>query len=67
MQQLLELQNQLGLMTWPLILCSAVTVMIVIERLIQVVLSIATRTSSIKQTPVALPRGCHAFSTSRLC
>ncbi|EGQ7697294.1 MotA/TolQ/ExbB proton channel family protein [Vibrio vulnificus] len=49
MQQLLELQNQLGLMTWPLILCSAVTVMIVIERLIQVALSIGVGKSAIRR------------------
>lgn len=39
MEHIQQLQQQLGLMTWPLILCSALTVMIILERLIQVVIS----------------------------
>lgn len=33
-----QLQNQFGLMTWPLLICSALTVMILLERCIQVLL-----------------------------
>ncbi|MCF8777597.1 MotA/TolQ/ExbB proton channel family protein [Vibrio sp. IRLE0018] len=49
MQQLIQLQNQLGLMAWPLIFCSALTVMIVLERLIQVALSIGVGKRAIRQ------------------
>lgn len=49
MQPLTELQNQLGLMTWPLVICSALTVMIVIERLVQVVLSLGVGKSAIRR------------------
>ncbi|ELP5727213.1 MotA/TolQ/ExbB proton channel family protein [Vibrio vulnificus] len=49
MHQLIQLQNQLGLMAWPLILCSTLTVMIVLERLIQVALSIGVGKSAIRQ------------------
>lgn len=38
METLTNLENQLGLMTWPLLACSALTVMILLERLIQVLL-----------------------------
>lgn len=40
MQHIHELQSQLGLMAWPLIICSTVMVMILVERSIQVVLSL---------------------------
>ena len=40
MEQIEHLQLQLGLMTWPLVLCSALTMMIVIERVFQVITSI---------------------------
>lgn len=40
MEVLTQLEQQLGLMTWPLILCSAVTIMIITERLFQVLLSV---------------------------
>ncbi|GAJ76465.1 LOW QUALITY PROTEIN: ferric siderophore transport system, biopolymer transport protein ExbB [Vibrio sp. JCM 18905] len=42
MEQLQELQTQLGLMTWPLIICSALTVMIITERLFHVLISLAS-------------------------
>ncbi|CAG20502.1 MotA/TolQ/ExbB proton channel family protein [Photobacterium profundum] len=32
------LQNQFGLMTWPLLICSALTIMILLERCVQVLL-----------------------------
>ncbi|MCG6489322.1 MotA/TolQ/ExbB proton channel family protein, partial [Vibrio parahaemolyticus] len=32
MEPLHQLQQQLGLMTWPLLICSALTVMILAER-----------------------------------
>ncbi|WP_117233156.1 MotA/TolQ/ExbB proton channel family protein [Vibrio maerlii] len=40
MEQIVNLEQQLGLMTWPLIICSALTAMIVIERLFQVLISL---------------------------
>ncbi|MCG7585740.1 MotA/TolQ/ExbB proton channel family protein [Photobacterium sp. OFAV2-7] len=38
MDNIYQLQNQFGLMTWPLLICSALTVMILLERCIQVLL-----------------------------
>ncbi|HCG8267411.1 TPA: MotA/TolQ/ExbB proton channel family protein [Vibrio parahaemolyticus] len=49
MEQLQELQTQFGLMTWPLIICSALTVMIIAERLFQVFISLGVRKSAIRQ------------------
>ncbi len=40
MEQIQNLEQQLGLMAWPLIICSALTAMIIIERLFQVLISI---------------------------
>ncbi len=40
MEHLQQLQTQFGLMTWPLLLCSALTAMILTERLFQVFISI---------------------------
>ncbi|KGY14100.1 biopolymer transporter ExbB [Vibrio tubiashii] len=40
MEQLHQIQQQLGLMTWPLIICSALTLMIIAERLFQVLTSL---------------------------
>lgn len=39
MEQLHYLEQQLGLMTWPLIICSALTALIIIERLFQIATS----------------------------
>ncbi|GAA5644971.1 MotA/TolQ/ExbB proton channel family protein [Vibrio proteolyticus] len=39
METFAQLQQQLGLMTWPLLVCSALTAMIIAERLIQVAIS----------------------------
>ncbi|MFW1513862.1 MotA/TolQ/ExbB proton channel family protein [Vibrio parahaemolyticus] len=49
MEQLQELQTQFGLMTWPLIICSALTVMIIAERLFQVFISLGVGKSAIRQ------------------
>lgn len=38
MEQLNNLNDQLGLMAWPLLLCSAITITIICERLVQVAL-----------------------------
>ncbi|HIF6190215.1 TPA: MotA/TolQ/ExbB proton channel family protein [Vibrio parahaemolyticus] len=48
MEQLQELQTQFGLMTWPLIICSALTVMIIAERLFQVFISLGVGKSAIR-------------------
>ena len=48
MEQLHQLQEQLGLMTWPLIICSALTVMIIIERLFQVMISLGVGKRAIR-------------------
>ncbi|MEH0690253.1 MotA/TolQ/ExbB proton channel family protein [Vibrio cholerae] len=39
MEHIEQIQQQLGLMAWPLIFCSALTVMIILERLFQVLVS----------------------------
>ncbi|HCE1485937.1 TPA: MotA/TolQ/ExbB proton channel family protein [Vibrio parahaemolyticus] len=49
MEKLQELQTQFGLMTWPLIICSALTVMIIAERLFQVFISLGVGKSAIRQ------------------
>lgn len=49
MEQLQELQTQFGLMAWPLIICSALTVMIIAERLFQVFISLGVGKSAIRQ------------------
>ncbi|NUW70153.1 MotA/TolQ/ExbB proton channel family protein [Vibrio coralliilyticus] len=48
MEQLHQLQEQLGLMTWPLIICSALTVMIITERLFQVMISLGVGKRAIR-------------------
>lgn len=54
MEQLQELQTQFGLMTWPLVICSALTVMIIAERLFQVFISLGVGKSAIRQHLVSL-------------
>ncbi|MDA0107137.1 MotA/TolQ/ExbB proton channel family protein [Vibrio sp. La 4.2.2] len=49
MEQLHYLEEQLGLMTWPLIICSALTAMIIIERLFQIAISSGVGKSAIRQ------------------
>ncbi|CAE6949335.1 MotA/TolQ/ExbB proton channel family [Vibrio sp. B1FLJ16] len=49
MEQLQQLQTQFGLMTWPLIICSALTAMIIAERLFQVFISIGVGKRAIRQ------------------
>ena len=49
MQQISYLQNQLGLMTWPLLICSALTAMIIAERIFQVMLSIGVGKRAIRR------------------
>ncbi|MDF2155144.1 MotA/TolQ/ExbB proton channel family protein [Vibrio sp. CAU 1672] len=49
MEQLQQLQTQFGLMTWPLVICSALTVMIIAERLFQVLISLGVGKRVIRQ------------------
>ncbi|UQA53528.1 MULTISPECIES: MotA/TolQ/ExbB proton channel family protein [Vibrio] len=49
MEQLQHLQTQFGLMTWPLVICSALTVMIIVERLFQVFISLGVGKRAIRQ------------------
>ncbi|WP_425670162.1 MotA/TolQ/ExbB proton channel family protein [Vibrio owensii] len=49
MEQLQHLQTQFGLMTWPLVICSALTVMIIAERLFQVFISLGVGRRAIRQ------------------
>ncbi|MEZ9579051.1 MULTISPECIES: MotA/TolQ/ExbB proton channel family protein [unclassified Vibrio] len=49
MQQISYLQDQLGLMTWPLLICSALTAMIIAERVFQVMLSIGVGKRAIRR------------------
>ncbi|ASI92970.1 MotA/TolQ/ExbB proton channel family protein [Vibrio mediterranei] len=49
MEQLHYLEEQLGLMAWPLIICSALTAMIIIERLFQIAISSGVGKSAIRQ------------------
>lgn len=48
MEHLQQLQQQLGLMAWPLMLCSALTIMIVTERLFQVMISLGVGKRTIR-------------------
>ncbi|MFA0087767.1 MotA/TolQ/ExbB proton channel family protein [Vibrio sp. 10N.261.51.F12] len=49
MEHLDSLQQQLGLMTWPLLMCSALTAMIIIERLFQIAISTGVGKRAIRQ------------------
>ncbi|MGY3572048.1 MotA/TolQ/ExbB proton channel family protein [Vibrio sp. SCSIO 43135] len=49
MEHIQELQQQLGLMTWPLLICSGLTVMIIAERLLQVIISLGVGKSAIRK------------------
>ncbi len=48
MESLQQLQHQLGLMAWPLFICSALTVMLLAERLFQVLLSLTVGKGAIR-------------------
>ncbi len=48
MEHLQQIQENLGLMAWPLMICSALTVMIVEERLFQVVISLGVGKRAIR-------------------
>ncbi|MFM2587964.1 MotA/TolQ/ExbB proton channel family protein [Vibrio sp. TBV020] len=48
MEQLHQIQQQLGLMAWPLIICSALTFMIIAERLFQVMISLGVGKRAIR-------------------
>ncbi len=48
MEHLQQIQENLGLMAWPLMICSALTVMIVVERLFQVVISLGVGKRAIR-------------------
>ncbi|EKF9579416.1 MotA/TolQ/ExbB proton channel family protein [Vibrio cholerae] len=48
MESLQQLQQQLGLMAWPLFICSALTVMLLAERLFQVLLSLTVGKGAIR-------------------
>ncbi|MDN3612522.1 MotA/TolQ/ExbB proton channel family protein [Vibrio ostreicida] len=48
MEHLQNLQQQFGLMTWPLLLCSLLTVMIIAERLMQVFISLGVGRRAIR-------------------
>ncbi|BCN26460.1 MotA/TolQ/ExbB proton channel family protein [Vibrio alfacsensis] len=54
MEQLQQLQTQLGLMTWPLIICSAITVMIIAERLFHVLISLGIGKKAIRKKLTSL-------------
>ncbi|WP_322804874.1 MotA/TolQ/ExbB proton channel family protein [Vibrio alfacsensis] len=54
MEQLQQLQSQLGLMTWPLIICSAITVMIIAERLFHVLISLGIGKKAIRKKLTSL-------------
>ncbi|UPQ90173.1 MotA/TolQ/ExbB proton channel family protein [Vibrio sinaloensis] len=49
MEQIQQLQQHLGLMTWPLVICSTLTVMIIAERLFQVLLSLGVGKRAIRK------------------
>lgn len=49
MEQIQQLQQHLGLMTWPLVICSTLTVMIIAERLFQVLLSLGVGKRAIRE------------------
>ncbi|ELR67728.1 Ferric siderophore transport system, biopolymer transport protein ExbB [Photobacterium marinum] len=56
MNTIYQLQNQLGLMTWPLLICSALTLMILLERSIQVLLCTGVGKSKINSLLAAQNR-----------
>ncbi|MGF1754122.1 MotA/TolQ/ExbB proton channel family protein [Vibrio makurazakiensis] len=49
MEQINQLQQQLGLMTWPLLICSALTAMIIAERIFQVLLCLGGSRKGIRK------------------
>ncbi|MBW3695533.1 MotA/TolQ/ExbB proton channel family protein [Vibrio sp. T187] len=49
MEHINTLQQQLGLMTWPLLICSALTAMIIAERIFQVMLCLGGSRGGIRQ------------------
>ncbi|NVD08879.1 MotA/TolQ/ExbB proton channel family protein [Vibrio sp. JPW-9-11-11] len=49
MEQIQLLQQHLGLMTWPLVICSTLTVMIICERLFQVLLSLGVGKRAVRK------------------
>ena len=64
MQQISYLQEQLGLMTWPLLICSALTAMIIVERIFQVMLSIGVGRRAIrKELHQISPTDTHQIET----
>ncbi|WP_261883466.1 MotA/TolQ/ExbB proton channel family protein [Vibrio pelagius] len=64
MQQISYLQEQLGLMTWPLLICSALTAMIIVERIFQVMLSIGVGRRAIrKELNQISPTDTHQIET----
>lgn len=48
MEQINQLQQQLGLMTWPLVICSGLTLMIIVERVFQVIISLGVGKRAIR-------------------
>ncbi|CAH0530203.1 MotA/TolQ/ExbB proton channel family protein [Vibrio hippocampi] len=50
MEQLHYIEQQLGLMAWPLIICSAITAMIIIERLFQIAISAGSGHRALRQS-----------------
>lgn len=48
MEHIQQIQQQLGLMAWPLIICSALTLMIITERLFQVMISLGVGKRAIR-------------------
>lgn len=48
MEQINLLQQQLGLMTWPLVICSGLTLMIIVERVFQVIISLGVGKQAIR-------------------
>lgn len=48
MEQINLLQQQLGLMTWPLVICSGLTLMIIVERVFQVIISLGVGKRAIR-------------------
>ncbi|QFT11620.1 Biopolymer transport protein ExbB (plasmid) [Vibrio sp. THAF190c] len=64
MQQISYVQEQLGLMTWPLLICSALTAMIIVERIFQVMLSIGVGRRAIrKELHQISPTNTHQIET----
>lgn len=48
MEQINLLQQQLGLMTWPLVICSGLTLMTIVERVFQVIISLGVGKRAIR-------------------